>query len=169
MTATNVTSRDGLSRRSMLAGSAGLSFAFALGLAPDGESALAQGAASGRLNAYVRIAPDGTITIVNPAAEMGQGVNTAIPLIIAEELDADWSKVKVEAAPVNEVYNHPDPAHADGGRQHQRARLLDAVPHGGRAGPARADRGRRRPLERPASRSCRPSPASSCTRRRTAG
>ena len=38
---------------------------------------------------------------------MGQGVNTAIPLIIAEELDADWSKVKVEAAPVNEVYNHP--------------------------------------------------------------
>ena len=107
MTATNVTSRDGLSRRSILAGSAGLSFAFALGLAPDGESALAQGAASGRLNAYVRIAPDGTITIVNPAAEMGQGVNTAIPLIIAEELDADWSKVKVEAAPVNEVYNHP--------------------------------------------------------------
>ena len=106
MTATNIASRDGLSRRSVLAGSAGLSFAFALGLSPEG--AFAQGAAAaGHVNAYVRIAADGTITIINPAAEMGQGVNTAIPLIIAEELDADWSKVKVEAAPVNEVYNHP--------------------------------------------------------------
>ncbi len=96
-----------LSRREMLAGSAGLSFAFALG-APSlfGESdALAQ--AGGRLNAYVAIANDGTITIMSPALEMGQGVNTALPLIIAEELDADWSKVKVQQAPIAAVYNHP--------------------------------------------------------------
>ena len=94
-------------RREMLAGSAGLSFAFALG-APSlfGESdALAQ--AGGRFNAYVAIANDGTITITSPALEMGQGVNTALPLIIAEELDADWSKVKVQQAPVAAVYNHP--------------------------------------------------------------
>ena len=104
MTASDVT-RSGLSRRAVLAGSAGLSFAFALGFDP-GAGALAAGP-GGRINAYVRIATDGTITIINPAAEMGQGVNTAIPLIIAEELDADWSKVKVETAPVDPVYNHP--------------------------------------------------------------
>ena len=96
-----------LSRREMLAGSAGLSFAFALG-APSlfgASDALAQ--AGGRFNAYVAIANDGTITITSPALEMGQGVNTALPLIIAEELDADWSKVKVQQAPVAAVYNHP--------------------------------------------------------------
>ena len=69
------------------------------------ERALAQ--AAGRLNAYVTIAKDGTITIMSPALEMGQGVNTSLPLIIAEELDADWSKVKVQQAPIDAVYNHP--------------------------------------------------------------
>ena len=94
---------SGLTRRQMLAGSAGLTFAFAFAPAMD---ALAQGAA-GKLNAYVTIAADGAITILMPAPEMGQGVNTALPLIIAEELDADWSKVKVDQAPVNPAYNHP--------------------------------------------------------------
>ncbi len=100
-------SKAKLSRREMLAGSAGLSFAFAVG-APSlfGESdAFAQ--SGGRLNAYVTIAKDGTITIASPALEMGQGVNTALPLIIAEELDADWSKVRVQQAPVAAVFNHP--------------------------------------------------------------
>ena len=45
-------------------------------------------------NIWLTIAPDGTITIVSPAAEMGQGTFTTLPLIIAEELDADWSKVR---------------------------------------------------------------------------
>ncbi len=92
----------GLNRRDMLAGSAGLTFAFALGV---GESAQAQ--AAGKLNAYVSIATDGTITIMAPAPEMGQGVNTALPLIIAEELDADWAKVKVQQSPIAAAYNHP--------------------------------------------------------------
>ncbi|MDB5551770.1 MAG: Isoquinoline 1-oxidoreductase, partial [Rhizobium sp.] len=70
------------------------------------QEATAQGAPVA-LNAFIRIAPDGTITIVSPAIEMGQGVSTALPLIFAEELDADWSKVAIETAPVAEVYNHP--------------------------------------------------------------
>ena len=97
---------DGLSRRDLLAGSAGLSFAFALGAQlPGSKPALAQ--AGGRINAYITIANDGTITIASPAIEMGQAVSTSLPLIIAEELDADWSKVKVEQAPIAAVYNHP--------------------------------------------------------------
>jgi isoquinoline 1-oxidoreductase beta subunit len=92
-----------ISRRGFLQGTAGLTFAFALGGAS--ESA-AQGAA-GRLNAYVTINPSGAITIMMPAPEMGQGVNTTLPLIVAEELDADWSKVTVQQAPVNAAYNHP--------------------------------------------------------------
>lgn len=107
MTAHDTTSAGPrLNRREVLAGTAGLSFAFALGGALDlgPDAALAN---TGKLNAYVHIAPDGTITITAPAAEMGQGINTSLPLIVAEELDADWSKVKVQQAPVAPVYDHP--------------------------------------------------------------
>jgi isoquinoline 1-oxidoreductase subunit beta len=93
-TRTRRTSR-GVSRREVLAGSAGLSFAFALG-APLIERGTALAQSGGKVNAYVTIAADGTITITSPALEMGQAVNTSLPLIIAEELDADWSKVKIQ-------------------------------------------------------------------------
>jgi isoquinoline 1-oxidoreductase beta subunit len=92
-----------ISRRAFLGGSAGLAFSFSLGLP---GSAQAQ-AARGRLNAYVSIAPDGTITIQQPVAEMGQGISTGLPLIVAEELDADWSKVKVVQSPIDAAYHHP--------------------------------------------------------------
>jgi isoquinoline 1-oxidoreductase beta subunit len=104
--ANSLGNKRGVTRRQILAGSTGLTFAFAFAPVLDGIEALAQGA-TGKLNAYVTIGRDGAITIMTPAPEMGQGVNTVLPLIIAEELDADWSKVKVEQAPVHAAYNHP--------------------------------------------------------------
>jgi isoquinoline 1-oxidoreductase beta subunit len=58
-------------------------------------------------NAFVRIAPDNTITIIAKHTEMGQGAYTGLATILADELDADWSQVRVESAPVDpEMYAH---------------------------------------------------------------
>ena len=57
--------------------------------------------------AYIKIASDETVTIVANHSEMGQGVYTSLPMLLNEELQADWSKVRVESAPVDAVYNHP--------------------------------------------------------------
>ncbi|OUL99269.1 xanthine dehydrogenase family protein molybdopterin-binding subunit [Variovorax sp. JS1663] len=59
-------------------------------------------------NAYLRLAPDGTVTIVVALVEMGQGTFTSIPMLIAEELEIDWSQVRVVQAPADEErYAHP--------------------------------------------------------------
>src|SRR5689334_6430233 len=96
------------SRRSFMVGAAGLTFAFALtGKAARAATVVAE--RSGKaLSPWVSIAPDGTITIMSAATEMGQGSMTSLPLILAEELDADWSKVRIVPAPVNEaIYGNP--------------------------------------------------------------
>src|SRR5215468_4085197 len=88
-----------LSRREFFGSAAGLSLA--LTVAPDPLAFLDDGLMGGALadaplapNVWLTIATDGTITIVSPAAEMGQGTFTTLPAIIADELDADWAKVK---------------------------------------------------------------------------
>jgi isoquinoline 1-oxidoreductase beta subunit len=57
-------------------------------------------------NAFIRIGEDETVTILINKSEMGQGVYTSLAMLVADELEADWSKVRVEAAPVAPVYNH---------------------------------------------------------------
>jgi isoquinoline 1-oxidoreductase beta subunit len=92
-----------VSRRHFMVGAAGMTFAVASGL-HAGAAARADVA----INPWVTIATDGTVSIMSPAAEMGQGSLTSLPLILAEELDADWSKVKVVVAPPNdELYKNP--------------------------------------------------------------
>jgi isoquinoline 1-oxidoreductase subunit beta len=55
-------------------------------------------------NAYLRISPQNTITIVCARSEMGQGVRTALPMILAEELEADWNHIKIEQAGASTLY-----------------------------------------------------------------
>jgi len=59
------------------------------------------------LNAFVRIGTDESVTVISAHSEMGQGIYTSLPMLLNEELQADWSKIRVEAAPVDKVYNHP--------------------------------------------------------------
>lgn len=58
-------------------------------------------------NAFVHIRPDGKILITVNRLEFGQGVQTSLPLILADEMDADWSKVEAELAPAADVYKDP--------------------------------------------------------------
>jgi isoquinoline 1-oxidoreductase beta subunit len=57
-------------------------------------------------NAFLRIAPDDSVTILLAHSEMGQGIWTALPMLVAEELECDWSRVKVEHAPAAPAYAH---------------------------------------------------------------
>src|SRR5437870_7039258 len=101
--------RQVLSRRQVMIGAAGLTFAVALGANRRAAGAALAGERSGKvLSPWVSIATDGTITIMSPATEMGQGSMTSLPLILAEDLDADWSKVRVvPAPPIEAIYGNP--------------------------------------------------------------
>src|SRR5215831_3865348 len=104
----HVSSMARLSRRTVMVGAAGLSFALALGRRPSLAAALAPERTGKTLSPWVSIAGDGTITIMSAATEMGQGSMTSLPLILAEELDADWSKVRIVAAPpIDTIYGNP--------------------------------------------------------------
>jgi isoquinoline 1-oxidoreductase beta subunit len=70
------------------------------------ESAPAAAAPPVSPNAFIRIAPDDSVTVLLKHSEMGQGVWTSIPMVVAEELGCDWNKVRVEHAPAAPEYAH---------------------------------------------------------------
>jgi isoquinoline 1-oxidoreductase subunit beta len=99
-----------LSRRQFLQGStvagAGLVIAFVV---PGRAEALLAGPAKKPLppaNAFLRIGADDSVTVLLAHSEMGQGIWTTLPLLVAEELGCDWSKVRVEHAPAAPAYVH---------------------------------------------------------------
>jgi isoquinoline 1-oxidoreductase beta subunit len=100
-----------VSRRGFLAASGGLSFAVVLGTGLGTDSAQAQATEAGlKTSVWVTIGTDDSVVVMTPAGEMGQGTTTSLPMILAEELDADWSKVRMELAPPNaRVYGNPHP------------------------------------------------------------
>src|SRR5712664_1900576 len=58
-------------------------------------------------DAWVRVTPDNNVTLILGKSEMGQGIMTALPMILAEELCLDWKRVKIEQAPTNpKIYDH---------------------------------------------------------------
>src|ERR1700674_1574694 len=93
-----------VSRRTLMVGAAGFTFTVASGL----RTASAARSGDVTLSPWVTISTDDVVAIMSPAAEMGQGSLTSLPLILAEELDADWAKVRIVVAPPNdELYKNP--------------------------------------------------------------
>ncbi|MEM7491236.1 MAG: molybdopterin cofactor-binding domain-containing protein, partial [Pseudomonadota bacterium] len=92
-------------RRGFLAGSAGLVLAVHLP-AKGRAQAVPEQMVDGQFvpNAFIRIAPDDTVTVLVKHIEIGQGANTGLPILVAEEMDADWSQMRAEQAPVADVY-----------------------------------------------------------------
>lgn len=101
----------GLKRREFLAGGLSFSIVLGAGLTGSADPVQAQAAAAGlKANVWVTIGTDDSVVVMTPTGEMGQGTTTALPMILAEELDADWSKVRIEYAPPNpRVYGNPHP------------------------------------------------------------
>ena len=105
---------NAISRRKFLKTSGGVALLIgASGLLPQliscgDRKKLEEALAKYPVNAWVQISEDGSLVIYNPAAEMGQGSMTSLPLLFAEEMDADWEKVEVEFSPqVTEIYGSP--------------------------------------------------------------
>lgn len=101
-----MTAITNVTRRGFLGGSAAALGGLVLGvrLPLGGRAAQAADNADGTLNAFLTVAPDGKVTFQNPFCEMGQGVWTSIPTIIAEELDVDLADVTIEDAPPGKDY-----------------------------------------------------------------
>jgi isoquinoline 1-oxidoreductase beta subunit len=105
------TARGRLSRRTLIKGGVAVGTGLVVGFRLpwlDGLLAEAQGAGVFAPNQWLRIDRDGVVTIINSVPEMGQGSMTTMPMIVADELDADWDKIRVEQAPANpSLYANP--------------------------------------------------------------
>jgi len=99
-----------LNRRSFMTGVGGLTFGIALTHTSLAKSGLASAATASdaNLSHWVTLSSDGTIQIMTAVTEMGQGSRTHVPVILADYMDADWSKVKlVNAPPDDKLYGNP--------------------------------------------------------------
>jgi isoquinoline 1-oxidoreductase subunit beta len=102
-----------LKRRHFILGTAGVAGALIIGwaalparqrLVPD--SPLPAAAGQYPLNGWVKISDDGTITVVMAQVEMGQGAQTGLAMLLADEMDADWARVKLEPSTYDRIYNN---------------------------------------------------------------
>jgi isoquinoline 1-oxidoreductase beta subunit len=93
-----------VTRRSFLTAAGG---AFLLGCTFEVASAQSPGSSGLPLNAWIRIDPDNTVVLVVAQAEIGQGIATTMPAIIADELGADWAHVRLENSPTDPAYRNP--------------------------------------------------------------
>src|SRR5215471_8215557 len=97
-----------LSRRRFIGLAAGTGFIFSF-YVPSERNSQAAERTSFAPNAFIRIDRQGNVVLIMPQVEMGQGTYTSISMIMAEELDADWSRVTVEHAPPDEKnYANPE-------------------------------------------------------------
>ncbi len=101
----NISRREFLKTGALAGG--GLILGFSL---PFGGS-FAEAASTGSkfaLNAFIRIGTDNSVTFIINKSEMGQGVYTSLPMLLAEELEVDWSKIHIKPAPVDHAYDHTE-------------------------------------------------------------
>jgi isoquinoline 1-oxidoreductase beta subunit len=107
-----VQAATGVSRRSFLKASAVAGSGLVLGFVITGGGRFARAAETPakpvyQPNAFLKIAPDNTVTVQVNRLEFGQGVHTALPMLIAEELDVDWKQMRGTLAPEGQVYKDP--------------------------------------------------------------
>src|SRR5438552_3591524 len=99
---TQVTRREFLQTASVVG--AGLVIGFYL---PPGRGRVTAATGPFAPNAWLRIGTDDSVLVMVDRSEMGQGVATSLPMLLAEELEADWSKIKIEFAPADKAYTNP--------------------------------------------------------------
>lgn len=103
-----LTRRGFLQNSSLAAGGLVVGLVLPAGCARQDADAPAPAPTASDLNAYVRISSNDEVSIVVPGAELGQGVYTTLPKIVAEELEADWDKVVVRLATADDAYANPN-------------------------------------------------------------
>ena len=97
----SISRRDFLKVSALASGGLMITFGWPSSAASPSVQPLANPEGANWLNGYLKISPDGIITIMSPNPEGGQNIKTSMPMIVADELDADWERVIIEQAPLN--------------------------------------------------------------------